>query len=788
MANKTNKIISRHGRRLALRSPLCIESYELHTDSESGALTLSVIISNISGEDRGENDAPVKVESAGLVIRCLDASGGLIVSSGREIISKTLKFPEEGLKSGASVGIKTQIDLSPELVADVDVYIGCVRTLDLLVIDFVRGDFYEEPSEPIPLSEGLNDGEIYELCDNIGDFAAYYPEELSPLVWRCTCGRICDTDTCPMCATDRKTLFAYFARFPRPVVKVPTAERKRRRTNMLIALFSAIFLVAILSLVTVIFFLLPESTTPEEPTNTVTEPTVTVPIETLEEKNKRIDALISDDKYQEAYEAATNDPELAPRIAEISDSAVKYYTDNKKFDDARKFADTASSPDETKTEIFTEAYDHYVAIKGYDKALEYANLLTSREKINAVYILKIDALTAERKFSEAIDLAVEAELEDKKEEIISAAVSQFSGVKAYDRALEFALLSNSETLLYDLSLEASYHYLDSDDLENALKFAQYVESDDLMSDIAENISDKHLRTNLGLLFDHLSFKKKQKIYSSPLSVNKQTALIASNGTVYYGAGQVYNPPAGLEAVSVKTSAFHTVILLSDGSVVAFGDNTFGQCNVSLWKNVVAIDVGEFHTVALLENGTVKASGNRAYGQCSLSSIKDVVMISAGDYHTLALLADGKVVAVGMNYSGQCDVGEWENIVMISAGMLHSTAVDKNGKALAVGNKSLGRCDVTNWENVAMISAGSTHTVALLRDGTVVSCGGVAGSGNYGDLASSGNIIYIEAGNASIAAYNARGNITFVGDGLPNTDYIKSEKVTPYCFFRSSGER
>lgn len=30
---------------------------------------------------------------------------------------------------------------------------------------------------------------------------------------------------------------------------------------------------------------------------------------------------------------------------------------------------------------------------------------------------------------------------------------------------------------------------------------------------------------------------------------------------------------------------HTVALKSDGTVVAVGDNTYGQCNVSSWHNI-----------------------------------------------------------------------------------------------------------------------------------------------------------------------------------------------------------
>lgn len=49
---------------------------------------------------------------------------------------------------------------------------------------------------------------------------------------------------------------------------------------------------------------------------------------------------------------------------------------------------------------------------------------------------------------------------------------------------------------------------------------------------------------------------------------------------------------------------HAVGLRSDGTVVAVGENENGQCNVSDWRDVVAICAGEYHTVGLRSDGTV----------------------------------------------------------------------------------------------------------------------------------------------------------------------------------------
>ena len=56
-------------------------------------------------------------------------------------------------------------------------------------------------------------------------------------------------------------------------------------------------------------------------------------------------------------------------------------------------------------------------------------------------------------------------------------------------------------------------------------------------------------------------------------------------------------------------------LQSDGTVVCAGLSEEGKAKLSNWSNVKEISTGNVHTVALLENGTVIAHGNNDYGQC-----------------------------------------------------------------------------------------------------------------------------------------------------------------------------
>ena len=65
--------------------------------------------------------------------------------------------------------------------------------------------------------------------------------------------------------------------------------------------------------------------------------------------------------------------------------------------------------------------------------------------------------------------------------------------------------------------------------------------------------------------------------------------------------------------------------------------------------VTAIAAGYYHSLALKSNGTVVAWGRNNYGQSAVpADLSDVIAISGGSEHGLALRSDGTVVAWGRN--------------------------------------------------------------------------------------------------------------------------------------------
>jgi hypothetical protein len=220
----------------------------------------------------------------------------------------------------------------------------------------------------------------------------------------------------------------------------------------------------------------------------------------------------------------------------------------------------------------------------------------------------------------------------------------------------------------------------------------------------------------------------------------------------------YVQPTGASFVAVASGDSHALVLNQDGTVVAWGWNPFGQCDVpSGLGGVIAIAAGGDHSLALKQDGTViewgdtdvpsGLSGVTAIGaggsdslavkqdgtvvawdsssECSVpSGLSGVVAVAAGQAHSLALKRDGTVVAWGNNDDDQCNVPSGlSGVIAVAAGWDHSLALKQDGTVVAWGDNWDGECDVpSGLGGVIAIAAGWDHSLALRQDGTVVAWG------------------------------------------------------------------
>jgi hypothetical protein len=208
------------------------------------------------------------------------------------------------------------------------------------------------------------------------------------------------------------------------------------------------------------------------------------------------------------------------------------------------------------------------------------------------------------------------------------------------------------------------------------------------------------------------------------------AIAADGSVVGWGrddSGQADIPAAVSSVLSIAAGDSHSVALLSSGVVVAWGDNTHGQTSLpnrlltgiwggpwwnpvwmanTNWMPAQAIAAGDNHSLALLTNGVVVAWGDNSYGQAAPpADLSNVVAVTAGDLHSAALRTNGTVAAWGDDYFGQTDVpAGLSNVVAIAAGDFHTLALLSDGGIVCWGNDSFGQLDkpasVTNAVGIA----------------------------------------------------------------------------------------
>lgn len=244
---------------------------------------------------------------------------------------------------------------------------------------------------------------------------------------------------------------------------------------------------------------------------------------------------------------------------------------------------------------------------------------------------------------------------------------------------------------------------------------------------------------------------------------------------------------------------HIIALKEDGTVVAAGDNTNGQCDVSEWQDVIAVAAVEYASLGLKSDGTVYATGRCNYNSIlkDVSSWTDIVAISISDgivgiksdgtvvttygieddqkianwrnivaidtehNHTIGLTIDGYVVGAGYSKEGQIHVSDWNDVVGIATGEDYSVGLKSDGTVYATGQNRFGERNVSSWQDIVSIRADSCASYGLKSDGTVVATGDNS-DGNL-NVREWKNIVAIESGPFNLAGITSDGTLIVIGD-------------------------
>ncbi|MBO5453067.1 MAG: hypothetical protein J6A69_03775 [Clostridia bacterium] len=288
--------------------------------------------------------------------------------------------------------------------------------------------------------------------------------------------------------------------------------------------------------------------------------------------------------------------------------------------------------------------------------------------------------------------------------------------------------------------------------------------------------------------------------------------------------------------SVHSKGFSTAVIKNDNSLWICGynqespfeddthtktmttntnDSKIRKNFVKVLENVKTVDIGYCHTVAILTDGSLYAWGNNEYGQLgngnnvSLDTPvkigEDFTDVSVSFASTYALKKDGTLWSCGLNDSGQLGIGNIENsnvlikimddVKSVYADFYTCAAIKKDNSLWIWGSSdgaswndaSYSAIPVKRMENIEKISLGLAFNVVKKTDG------GIWGWGNnvYGQLipdstmliipepiALSGDILDFDCNIDSVMIKKNDGTIAIQGNFQQNTTLPEKEYI-PY---------
>ncbi len=229
----------------------------------------------------------------------------------------------------------------------------------------------------------------------------------------------------------------------------------------------------------------------------------------------------------------------------------------------------------------------------------------------------------------------------------------------------------------------------------------------------------------------------------------------------YEWGQTLVPSGAVDAVQIAAGAFHSLAVLSNGTLLAWGRDDEGQRTIPAEVSGVAAAAGGIaHSIALQTDGSLVAWGRGEEGQTNVpAGVTNAMAVAAGGHSSAALLADGTVAVWGQITN--VAPASLTSTVEIAVGGRHVAVLLRDGSVVTWGAGDRGQTNVPGGLRAVSIAAGADHTVAVKADGTVVAWGrGDEGQTNAPPGLS--NVVFATAGEMYSAARKEDGTVSIWG--------------------------
>ncbi len=289
-------------------------------------------------------------------------------------------------------------------------------------------------------------------------------------------------------------------------------------------------------------------------------------------------------------------------------------------------------------------------------------------------------------------------------------------------------------------------------------------------------------------------------------------------------------PKAIVVTQISAGDFHTMVVKSDDTLWAFGDNQYGQLGngksgeavvettpvqVMAMTNVKQVSAGGSHSMIVKKDRTLWAVGHNNQGQLgdgtqddtatpiqvkttvvegAAMPMPEVDYVSSGLAHTMIVTKNNELWGFGANENAQLGiqgtapfekkplrVGALTNVKQVSFGTEHSMILTENGELWAAGSNNEGQLGKGNniglgepeklLDEIAQVSAGSFHTMIVKSDATLWAAGknnkGQLGNGNSDE-----NITENTLAEVKIAADRPMTEVAQISAGFEHSMILK----------------
>ena len=690
---------------------------------------------------RNRSDRPLT--DITILARYLDKSGHVIGAENGFIV---LRF--QGMYCAphqTSPGSKTVI-LPYQDIAGIEAYITATAFDDGVMQEFQISDYTLAPVQEM-LDNYHTEADCRIIRSRMGENCIFIPQFFEDH-WLCTCGAVAEGESCSACGIKQKNAHILASR------KKTAAWIRSQRTRTLI--------LKIIPYAAALALFIGGSMVLRDYAVRYVE-------ETLPANRLSVTQLYMEEhRYREAlgYSVTKNDSLL---FEEILDEAVSYYCEAGDFTEAAAYEQCRAEPDYEK--IYASAARAFINGTNTDCA-EYALNVADDSLYNGVLRRLTEEALQAGKQQDACSYALAmrgSEGEKYADGILYSAISALLEESLYEDAVAYIGHLHDKSGVSAICRGIESELVSRGKYEEAFTVASITGDASVFELAYPSAGSSTIRHYYDKFYPYMSMDDRREFLSSELDANASMVRITSDG-------QAVDSRLGIlcdNALSVSAGKEHILVLLKDGTVRAFGDNTYGQCGCDSLSGAIAVAAGDHHSLVLMEDGSVRTFGDNTYGQCGASNWTNIIAITAGARHSAAITAEGSAIGCGSDNSGQIALHGYTDTVAITAGDYSTVLTFRDGSIAVLGNIAIETFASREWKDVVSVAVGNSHLIALISGGRIL----YAGSPAYTDTEEAvtwTRVRTVACGSETVYAIDATGSILSCGSAISSPSSTEEE--------------